>query len=408
MESPTLLTEHNDAIVPTLQNPPVPLKRQGWVGRVADNWHNEPMKGIKCGLGLIIGGIICLVIMELYHHQMHWTVWVIITIVGHAFLIFGEIITAIYFLHHKIEKRNLDHNTLILKESTAQATLYMYGVVDKMMVNVQAKADILTENIKKDLFKALLLEKNIMPYDIIDYIEDAGYITKLIRKDFTERYAFVGEDEENHCITFEVEMEFYLHNVSEIGDEPMEYDMQLEFTNTPQVTYHFRDARFAYDTITHPRNLKIGDFKRLRGDDYPETSPNSGIRRLKDSIKLYPGERVKINQKFNTCFHTENNTLISDVYYSHFYTIGVHVIIEDLPTDKYSFKVYNVAKKADDRNGTIVDNDGIEVQSPLAKDSNLNQGEAMNQPELDKTEDIRRDIEFLLPGQGYFIELRKK
>lgn len=317
---------------------------------------------IWIGVGAIFAGVIIGCVTELFHHEI-LPVWrVILTILWHALVIFGEALAVVFFLHYFVEKQTHEHNQKVMTDR-----------FDGLITTFENNSNEKIKQIQHNLFKAILQGANIMPVEIIDFIKKANYNTKLIRSDLELVYFFDKTDGDK--IIIKQEMTFRLKNNSENDSEAEKFAMPLRLNDSPFVSYDFMEASYTpIDADGEPRGKK-NKFTKSNFKDKDNASETSDIT-LGEYIEIKSGEQIEVYQYIKTIFNFGVNETVSDYYHSMMYTTKITIKAMHFPPE-YDFELIPTGPNKNIKFDTAGDNKIFELP-------------------------------FFLPGQGFYYTIQKK
>lgn len=336
-------------------------------------------------LGMIIIGCLIILLGLIVHYGSGSSHSIYISVASHFFIILGEAILVMFFLHVVIEEKNHDNFVKSHKKSIAEfqedsmelltlqttETKRAFGDLFKD-VNTQVTTTI--ENIKDDLFIAIL--KDRMPHDMVKPILDSNFFKPtFLRRNLFVKYQYmecVGE-----ILRVKQRIEFDMSYVVGTEDE-IDYDMPFNLSDSPLAKYKFISAGIRTYWNNRLRNdLKTfaeADFEKIELGDNKEKD----YFRLKAPLKIKKNETIHVYQEIMDIFTLQESGIV-DNYFVNNHTIIATIEVTDFPPD-FEFNIY-----------------------PTFPEENL------PKPIIMGNRKTYENINFLIPGQGFgYSILRKK
>jgi hypothetical protein len=249
--------------------------------------HNK--ETVWIGLIAIFFGVVIGCVTELFHHDI-FPIWrLLLTVLWHALIIFGEALAVVFFLHYFVEKQTHEHNERVLTDR-------FDGLINTFENNSNEKI----KQIQHNLFKAILQGANIMPVEIIDCLKKANYNTKLFRHNLDINYSFDRIDGDKFIIKQEIS--FHLKNNDENHENIEKFKMMLRLSSSPFVSYELMEASFylVNHDKTHDRvRLTRGNFNNI--EDVVDKVKDIGLKEDLDIIGAIASAR-SVGEYFKNSF----------------------------------------------------------------------------------------------------------
>ncbi len=310
----------------------------------------------------IVGIIIILIGQVIYflYQQTHLNY---LSVISHFLTILGEAVFVMFLLHILVEKRNHNYSHSLLQKQSEHFKIEFQGLINSF----KEDANTTIENMKEGIFAALLKDK--MPHKFVEaIIENKFFDTEILRKNLV--LSFEYQKTEKNTLYLHQRTDFDIEYVSGKSSH-YEYDMGVNLSDTPLVKYKLLEAGCKKCKSKDPvRKFSITD--EIVQDP---SSPDKLL--LKELIQIKKGEEMSFYQIIEAQYQIGNGGAV-DNYFTNLHTLKMNIEINRFP-EEYVFDVY-----------------------PTFPSENF------NKPEKTGTKISYRNIEFLVPGQGFGFSISKK
>lgn len=323
---------------------------------------------------IVIGGLIILLgLIVDYHFNKDHDAFV--SAISHLFIILGEAIIVMFFLHVVIEEKNHSEYRAIIDELKEKSIRVIEEQTSKVGIKfnelfegVNAQVQETTERVRGNLFEAIL--KDRMPHDMVQVMLASNFFSPtFLRRNLVVKYVYHSCDENTlkmkHYIDFEIE------NV--LGKDPTSsYEMPLSLSDSPLAKYKLLEVGYKRVNTGETTTFTENDFNRSTFAELDDKDLYS----LKKSIEISKKEKVKIYQIIEATFPLQKAGVV-DNYFVNQHTLDTTITIE-FP-EEYEFIIY-----------------------PTFPEKNL------PAPELRLGYKCYPNIAFLVPGQGWGYSILRK
>jgi len=305
--------------------------------------HNWCMRHQK--LTILFGFIIIFfgILINYHWNESHDT---ILSAISHLLIIFGEAVVVMFFLHIWVEAKNhhdhmLESSRIIdnLQSQTLRLitdqTTRSQELFNETLLSIQKQAGLTTDQIKTDLFEALLKDK--MPAEMVRQMLDSTlFKPTFLRRNLDITYSF--DHIENNYLVLKVDIHFDIEY--SIGNEKqIDYEMPFSLSDSPIATYKLKEASYRR-YINSELDTKI---IRFTEDSTDFLKKEFGPKKEKDEftlnqkITLSRNERIKVYQTIEVKYNLSYPAVL-DSYYVNHHTLSTTIRI-DLPKE-YEFVLY--------------------------------------------------------------------
>lgn len=345
----------------------IPLSRT----KIAQKWAvNNPKICIGIGLLIIFIGLCINLAYEHYH-------FFVLSIFAHLFIILGEAVMVMFFLHLFIEEQTHEKYSKMLLDLGSDSRAVLAEQADKigkefdgLVSDLRIQAEETVKNINDNLFAAILKDK--LPHQIVDVVLASNFLnTEILRKNLKLSFTYLGKDGDN--IRIAQRTEFDLEYI--FGNGPAYfYFMPMSFTDTPLSSYQFKEAgyrRYLGD------QLAPGGYSVFKVDVGAGISVEGDVYNLSAPVSIAKNEKIHVYQTIEIIYNIGQDGVVDNYFVKH-HTVNTKIDLNHFP-DELKFEVY-----------------------PTFPSENFGSGKKTG------TKITYEDIAFLVPGQGFGFSISKK
>lgn len=304
---------------------------------------------------------------------------------SHALIIFGEAVVVMFFLHVWVEAKNheehLASSKIIiddLKDKTLEVmtdqTVRFQQLFAETLEGIQSQVALTTDQIKIDLFEALLKDK--MPAKMVRLMMDSKLFKPTFLRD-TLDISYTFDRVEDRFFVMNIDIEFDIEYV--VGHEQeITYEMPFSLSDSPVATYNLKEAGYRR-FVNGQMDSSLTKYTNSQNDFLKkEFGPNNekDYYTLNNRIRLKKNEKIRVYQTIEVKYNLENEAVLDDYFVNH-HTMNTTIKIT-LPSD-YQFVLYPSFPEED-----------------------------LPTPMIIAGATVYENIKLLIPGQGWGFAILKK
>lgn len=333
--------------------------------------HNWCMRNkgwtISIGLFMIFFGLI----IDQQYGGLHLAY---ISAIFHLLVILGEAIVVMFFLHVIVEEQNYQEHVQQTGKVLSEIQNGIVSVVEQQASFTETQFRELIQNIKDDLFAAILRDK--MPADMVRQILDSDFFRPtFLRRNLKVQYLF--RENKSTELVVEQKIEFDMQYVIGQGLS-INYEMPFSLSDSPLASYRFLEAgvrRYIDNSSANmgpPETFTENDFDKKEFGNNNEKDYFA----LKKPIPVNKNETIHVYQHIVISF-SQQSTGIVDNYFVNHHTLRADIEIE-FP-EEYEFTIYPTFPE-----------------------------ESLPQPIKFGKRKVYENIRFMIPGHGWGYSILKK